>query len=127
MMARGIEIHLSAMRDAEEQEEEDEDGASASPMPAKSHNISRYKNIRGKLKRAYGRLWDCIEVNEEHLSAEVWSWRWDQDMKGGKGDFAYVPLSQVPTPDGAGQTESNARQLWSLTFLSLERKSELEM
>ena len=139
LLARGIEIHLTAMRNAEEEEEEveeeeveeeeeeEEKEGSGRPLPAKSLNINRYENIRAKLERAYGKLWDCIQANEEHLSTEVWSWRWDGDAKGGgKGDFAYVPLSQVPTSDGAGQTESNAIQLWSLTFLSLERKRELE-
>ena len=86
-----------------------------------------YTNVRAKMKRAYGKLWDMIEANAGHLSAEVWSWRWDEDAEGGKGGFAYVPLSHLPTPDGAGQTESNSRQLWSLAFLALERRRELEV
>ena len=83
------------------------------------------------MKRAYSKLWDTIEANKAHLSSEVWSWRWDDNAHGqdgsSKGNFVYVPLSHVPTPDGAGQTESNAVQLWSLTYLALERRRDLEV
>lgn len=59
---------------------------------------------------AYIRLWDLIEENEAQLSSEVWSWNYDNGF--------------VPTPLGSiVSTESNIRQLWSLTFLAVRRES----
>ncbi|KAI4247874.1 MAG: hypothetical protein LQ352_006071 [Teloschistes flavicans] len=90
-----------------------------------------YNAVIAKLKKAYTRIWETIEANRAHLSEEVWSWSWDDCAEGRKEaktrDFVYTPLSHLPTPDGAGQTESNSVQLWSLTFLALERRRELEM
>ena len=123
MLTKGFEVQLAAARKAEE------DGVNA--LTLKSADRDYYAQVLSKMKAAYRRLWDTIEANEEHLSEELWSWRWDETAEGdeadGKGGFVYVPLSHLPTPDGAGQTESNVRQLWSLTFLALERKRELEM
>ena len=122
MLAKGLEVQFTAMATAE--------AAGNDPLTAKSADPGLYTKVRAKMKRAYTRVWDCIEANEEYLSAEVWSWRWDGNAQGnegdGKGGFVYVPLSHLPTPDGAGQTESNVRQLWSLTLLALERRRELE-
>ena len=123
MLAKGLEVQLSAMITAQE--------AGIDPFKVKSVDSELYTKVRTKMKRAYGKLWDTIDVNAEHLSEEVWSWRWDgnaqENEKDAKGGFNYVPLSHLPTPDGAGQTESNARQLWSLTLLALERRRELEV
>ena len=114
MLAKGLEVQLSAAISAEK--------AGIDAVTVKSAEPDVYSNMKGKMKRAYGNLWDTIEANKGHLSAEVWSWRWDD-----KEGFVYVPLSHLPTPDGAGQTESNARQLWSLpALLALERRKELE-
>lgn len=122
MLAKGLEVQLATAATAEQ--------AGLDPVSIKSADPHLYAKVLAKTKRAYGKLWDTIEANASHLSAEVWSWRWDESVKGnaedGKSGFVYVPLSHLPTPDGAGQTESNARQLWSLTFLALERRKELE-
>ncbi|KAH6633559.1 hypothetical protein C7974DRAFT_433531 [Boeremia exigua] len=66
--------------------------------------------VYAKVLDAYNRLWDLIEANENQLSSEVWSWRYDNG-------FQATPLgTYVPT-------ESNIRQLWSLTFLGVTRQS----
>ncbi|KAK0509557.1 hypothetical protein JMJ35_007951 [Cladonia borealis] len=114
MIAKGLEVHLSTAYRAEK--------AGYDAVTVKSADPDVYNKVTSKMKRAYGKLWDTIEANKAHLSHEVWSWRWDE-----KEGFVYVPLSHLPTPDGAGQTESNARQLWSLpALLALERRRWLE-
>ena len=114
MLAKGLEVHLRAAHSAEE--------SGYDAVTVKSAEPEVYSKVMSKMKRAYGKLWDTIEANKAHLSHEVWSWRWDE-----KEGFVYVPLSHLPTPDGAGQTESNARQLWSLpALLALERRRWLE-
>lgn len=118
MLTKALEVQLSAVAQAEE--------SGLDPVTRKNVDSNLYHEIKDQVKRAYSKIWDLVEANKEHLSAEVWSWRWDGRAKEGKGDFAYVPLSHLPTPDGGGQTESNARQLWSLTFLALQRRGELE-
>ena len=118
MLTKALEVQLSAIGQAEQN--------GLDPLTRRNVDLDFYNKIIHEVKRAYAKMWDLIEANGEHLSAEVWSWRWDEKAKEGKGDYEYVPLSHLPTPDGAGQTESNARQLWSLTYLALERKGELE-
>lgn len=118
MLTKALEVQLLAIAEAEE--------SGLDPVTRRTVKSDFYNKVIDQVKRAYTKMWDLIEANREHLSAEVWSWRWDEKAKGGKGDFAYVPLSHLPTPDGAGQTESNARQLWSLTFLALQRRGDLE-
>ncbi len=72
------------------------------PVTVNSADPDLYTKVLAKMKRAYGKLWDTVEGNAVHLSAEVWSWRWDKNAEGngedGKGGFAYVPLSHLPTP-----------------------------
>ncbi len=124
MLAKGIETQLSVMASKESVKLDLAAGHSADP--------DLYGNARRKLKLAYGKVWDTIEASKEHSMAEVWSWRWDENLQGNgdedvKGNFTYLPLSHLSTPDGERQTESNARQLWSLALLALERKRELEM
>lgn len=59
---------------------------------------------------AYDRLWDLIEANSAQLSSEVWSWNYNDG-------YQATPLGTfVPT-------ESNIRQLWSLTFLAIKREA----
>ncbi|KAJ5157337.1 uncharacterized protein N7482_008437 [Penicillium canariense] len=70
-----------------------------------------YWNVRA----AYNELWDSIERNEDQLSGEVWSWVWRD------GGFQVTPLGVLPPPGGGSQTESDIRQLWSLTFLAVTR------
>ncbi|KAI2635991.1 carbohydrate-binding module family 52 protein [Xylaria nigripes] len=65
--------------------------------------------------QAYNHLWDVIEQNRDHLSSEVWSWVYRD------GDYVYTPLGALPGPDGQPPTESDIRQLWSLTFLAVTR------
>ncbi|KAL9047255.1 MAG: hypothetical protein Q9214_000125, partial [Letrouitia sp. 1 TL-2023] len=123
MLAKGLEVQLCAMIAAEK--------TGIDPVTTKSTDPNFYNNVRAKMKLAYKKLWDVIEANARHLSEEVWSWRWDGDARldrdNDKGGFVYAPLSHLPTPDGARQTESNARQLWSLAFLAVERRRELEV
>ena len=121
LLAKGLEVQLDSFSSKGDKDATVSDGALL------KHDPQQYANVCLKLKKAYTRVWNAIDANKEHLSAEVWSWKWDENAGGeGKGDFVYVPLSHQPTPDGSGQTESNAVQLWSLTLLALERKKELE-
>ncbi|KAI0442526.1 hypothetical protein F4803DRAFT_365733 [Xylaria telfairii] len=68
-----------------------------------------------RIIEAYNHLWDIIEQNREHLSSEVWSWVYRD------GDYVYTPLGALPGPEGQIPTESDIRQLWSLTFLVVKR------
>ncbi|KAK5125309.1 hypothetical protein LTR85_000418 [Meristemomyces frigidus] len=68
---------------------------------------------------AYNHLWDVIEANAPNLSTEVWSWRYLND------EFSFVPLGSLPPPPGLSPTESDIRQLWSLTFLAVGRDMSL--
>lgn len=70
--------------------------------------------LHGKVKEAYNRLWDIIEENQEILSSEVWSWRYED------GRFRPVPLADLTT------TESNVVQYWSLTFLAVRREERFQ-
>lgn len=70
--------------------------------------------VHSNVLSAYNHLWDLIEANWPHLSSEVWRWL-VQD-----GDFAFEPLGALP-----GATESDIRQLWSLTFLAVQRDPSL--
>jgi len=66
--------------------------------------------LLNKVQDAYTRLWDVIEANESQLSSEVWSWNYNNG-------FQATPLGSFVA------TESNIRQLWSLTFLAVRRQS----
>jgi hypothetical protein len=59
-----------------------------------------------KIQSAYNHLWDLIDANREQLSHEVWSWRYADGFK-------------VEQLGALTNTESNIRQLWSLTFLAV--------
>lgn len=76
--------------------------------------------LHGKIKAAYNALWDVIDNNREVLSAEMWSWLYRD------GRFEYAPLGDLPPPPGTSPTESNAVQLWSLTFLAVQRNEALK-
>jgi hypothetical protein len=42
-------------------------------------------------------------------------------------DFHVTPLGVLPSPPGVGaQTESDIRQLWSLTFLAVKRNAKFK-
>ena len=68
---------------------------------------------------AYNHLWDLIEANSQYLSSEVWSWQY-QD-----GAFEFIDLGALPPPPGLTPTESDIRQLWSLTYLAVTRDESL--
>jgi hypothetical protein len=120
MLARGLEAQLSAAMAAEEK--------GIDPLSTGSADPESYRRVRKKMKQAYTKLWDTIEGNKKRLSSEVWSWRWGKGGEGGEEGFVYTPLGCLPTPDGrSGQTESNAVQLWSLAFLAMQRRRELEL
>jgi hypothetical protein len=59
-----------------------------------------------KIQSAYNHLWDLIDANGDQLSYEVWSWKYDNGY-------------QVEQLGALTNTESNIRQLWSLTFLAV--------
>ncbi|KAJ8130277.1 hypothetical protein O1611_g3354 [Lasiodiplodia mahajangana] len=71
--------------------------------------------LHDRILRAYNHLWDIIEQNHDHLSSEVWSWVYRDN------DYIYTPLGALPGPSGQTPTESDIRQLWSLTFLAVKR------
>lgn len=74
-------------------------------------------DVHKTVKLAYNHLWDIIEDNSERLQSEVWSWSYSK-----KGGYRFAPLGTLPPPPGLGSgTESNVRQLWSLTFLAVKR------
>jgi len=79
-------------------------------------------------RAAYNALWDNIEQNEAQLQSEVWSWTYDRsggDNGTSRDGFTTAPLGALPPPPGiSGGTESNVRQLWSLTFLAVTRDDE---
>ncbi|KAF7589450.1 hypothetical protein BBP40_004287 [Aspergillus hancockii] len=104
LMARGLEHQLGRCQDQ-----------NMSVIPAFCSVSSVYDNA----KSAYNVLWDSIENSAAQLSSEVWSWVY----KG--GEFVVTPLGVLPPPEGETQTESNIRQLWSLTFLSVKRNQSL--
>lgn len=67
-------------------------------------------SLHQKVLSAYNHLWDVIDNNRDQLSGEVWSWQYDNGFK-------VVPFDALST------TESDIRQLWSLTFLAVQRQS----
>lgn len=103
MMAKGLERQLARCND--------------STVPAFCDDASVYDNV----KLAYNNLWDVIDDNEAQLQSEVWSWTYSED-----GGYRVTPLGALPPPPGVSSgTESNVRQLWSLTFLAVRRSEEL--
>ncbi|RJE26435.1 hypothetical protein PHISCL_01236 [Aspergillus sclerotialis] len=102
MMAKGLEKQLDRCVE--------KSGSEA--VPEFCHDTFVHDN----LKKAYNVLWDSIEANTKQLGNEVWSWTYRD------GKFNPTPLGILPAPPGSGgQTESNIRQLWSLTFLAVRR------
>jgi hypothetical protein len=104
MMAAGLERQLSRCNSSEQ------------PQP----DFCTSTAILPKVKSAYSHLWDLIDANSATLSSEVWSWTYSS------GKFVSTPLGDLPPPPGTSPTESDIRQLWSLTFLAVTRKKELE-
>lgn len=119
MLTKGLEAQLSAAADAKK--------AGKDAVTLGSIDPGRYDQVLTDMKRAYTEMWGIIDGNANHIKAEVWSFKWDTNAgPQGKADFTYVPLGDVPTPDGGVQTESNIVQLWSLPIMALERHEDLE-
>ncbi|KAH8692789.1 hypothetical protein BGW36DRAFT_27714 [Talaromyces proteolyticus] len=79
--------------------------------------------VYGNVKNAYNILWDSIDANTPQLSQEVWSWVYNDKNE----TFVPTPLGVMPPPPGSSsQTESDIRQLWSLTFLAVTRNTSFE-
>jgi hypothetical protein len=89
---------------------------SSSSVPDFCHDDA----LHTKVKNAYNHLWDLIEANNAQLSSEVWSWTWTNN------GFQVTPLGALPPPPGNNPTESDIRQLWSLTFLAVTRNENLK-
>ncbi|OCK77578.1 hypothetical protein K432DRAFT_384581 [Lepidopterella palustris CBS 459.81] len=83
----------------------------SSPIPDFCTNA----NLHNKILSAYTHLWDLIDANSAQLSGEVWSWVYNNG-------FQVEPLGALPPPPGSSPTESDIRQLWSLTFLAVQRE-----
>ncbi|EXJ77675.1 hypothetical protein A1O3_09904 [Capronia epimyces CBS 606.96] len=112
MMAKGLERQLGRCnRNVSSQ--------SPSPAPAWCDIPSVYNNVL----RAYNSLWDSIEANSAQLQGEVWSWTYSNST-----GFVTTPLGALPPPPGVSAgTESDVRQLWSLTFLAVKRDRSLTL
>ena len=99
MMAAGLERQL--------------DRCSSAPSRSNSNGSAPEfcsdEAVYSRVQSAYNHLWNLIDDNRQYLSGEVWSWLY-QD-----GDFVFEPLGAL------SETESNIRQLWSLTFLAVQR------
>lgn len=103
MMAKGLERQLAR--------------CNTTTVPAFCDDPSVYSN--GLL--AYNNLWDVIDDNRAQLQSEVWSWTYGEDA-----GYRVTPLGALPPPPGVSSgTESNVRQLWSLTFLAVRRDPNL--
>lgn len=80
------------------------------------------ETVEPNVRRAYNALWDSIDANAAQLQSEVWSWTYDNET----AKYTTTPLGALPPPPGVSSgTESNVRQLWSLTFLAVTRDSSL--
>jgi len=102
MMAAGLERQLER--------------CSSSSKPAFCSNTALFN----KVKAAYNHHWDLIEANTNQLSEEVWSWKFVN------GKFQQVEFGSLSPPPGVSATESDIRQLWSLTFLAVTRNAALK-
>ena len=113
MLARGFERQLGRCNGPST--------PSSSTRNTKSPAFCSDSVVFGNVKTAYNALWDVLEKNTQYLSNEVWSYVYRN------GDFQFTPLGSLPPPPGiGGSTESNVRQLWSLTFLAVTRNQALK-
>ncbi|KAL5590520.1 hypothetical protein FOBRF1_014077 [Fusarium oxysporum] len=108
LMAKGLERQLARCSSSQSKDDDN--------VPAFCSNTG----VHTALKSAYNRLWDIIEDNGERLQSEVWSWSYSS-----KNGYKFAPLGTLPPPPGLSSgTESNVRQLWSLTFLAVKRNKD---
>ncbi|KAK5465231.1 hypothetical protein LTS15_001794 [Exophiala xenobiotica] len=111
MMAKGLERQLGRCNVTT-------GGGSSPPAPA----WCGMSDVHDNVLKAYNVLWDSIEANAAQLQGEVWSWTYSKAT----GKFVTTPLGALPPPPGVGSgTESDVRQLWSLTFLAVKRDENL--
>ena len=108
MMAAGLQRQLQRCSSS---------ASTATPPSLRSFRSD--STVHANVLAAYNHLWDLIEANESHLSSEVWSWVYRN------GGFEFEPLGALPLPAGLSPTESDVRQLWSLTFLAVWRDGSL--
>ena len=112
MMAKGLERQLARCNSTKY----------VAPNTTQTPQWCDDETVEPNVRRAYNALWDSIEANAAQLQSEVWSWTFNNDT----GTFTTTPLGALPPPPGVSSgTESNVRQLWSLTFLSVTRDSSL--
>lgn len=113
MMAKGLERQLARCSNSTTA------ASNSSSAPAWCGVSSVYNNV----VLAYNVLWDSIEANSAQLQGEVWSWTYNNDT----ATFTTTPLGVLPPPPGVSAgTESDIRQLWSLTFLAVTRNQALK-
>lgn len=123
LMAKGFERQLARCNASS-------GNASTAGIPwwqaSKAPRIPGFCNDTGvynTARAAYNALWDTIEANAAQLDTEVWSW----EYSAATDNFTTVPLGSLPPPPGAGgATESDIRQLWSLSFLAVKRNLSLK-
>ncbi|KAI8666814.1 hypothetical protein NCS57_00908300 [Fusarium keratoplasticum] len=77
-------------------------------------SFCRDEGVYNALRSAYNHLWDLIADNSDQLQSEVWSWTYSKE------GYKFSPLGALTSG-----TESNVRQLWSLSFLAVKRDSSL--
>jgi hypothetical protein len=112
MMAKGLERQLARCNAT------GGGTSNSTTAPAWCSDSSVYNNVL----LAYNTLWDSIEANSAQLQGEVWSWTYSNNT----GNFTTTPLGVLPPPPGVSAgTESDIRQLWSLTFLAVTRNQNL--
>lgn len=104
MMAKGLEHQLGRCAPS---------NATTAITSSTTPDFCADEALHSKVVSAYNRLWDVIDANTAILSGEVWSWRYVD----GEG-FVALPLGELSA------TESNIRQLWSLTFLAVRRNED---
>lgn len=111
LMAKGFERQLERCHGSSNVTDIPSSITNATAIPQFCSNEGVYT----ALKTAYNKLWDIIEDNSQQLESEVWSWTYSGGANGTEKDFKFSPLG------ASGGTESDVRQLWSLTFLSVTR------
>lgn len=91
-------------------------------MKATAPSFCSDKGVYTAVRSAYNVLWDVIGNNEAQLQSEVWSWTYNGSSNSSQGAFKFSPLGVLPPPPGVSAgTESDVRQLWSLSFLAVKK------
>ncbi|KAJ5122566.1 hypothetical protein N7448_003700 [Penicillium atrosanguineum] len=112
MMAKGLEMQLGRCEVTT-----NFSISSVNKAPMRVPDFCTDDSVYGNVKEAYNVLWESIEGVHDQLSQEVWSWVYRD------GGFQVTPLGVIPPPGGGSQTESDIRQLWSLSFLAVTRNA----